>query len=247
MIRRHSSIIPQMSTTSTASEMALLRMNQQLFHPPCSNHISPPSSPHAGTSIPPSGAHFFTSFEPHCPISMDGTGFEHGVSPPPPTYSPPPLPQLCSRATPTTLSTTAQAPLPFIATATSPMPPSYFEEEHHKPVNYCKVIFKIWIVFISFAGFMYQAQDICTHYFSYRTVVYTNTEQDSLVDLPSLTFCLPTYFTKQSLEQLYDPFIKRNVEETAAFKNKTLLDAIKPVIYETYQVCVSIIFKKHFD
>ncbi|KPM03146.1 amiloride-sensitive cation channel 5-like protein [Sarcoptes scabiei] len=86
-----------------------------------------------------------------------------------------------------------------------------------------------------FAGFLYQATDICAHYFSYRTVVYTNTEQDSLVDLPSITFCLPTYFTKQSVEELYAPYIKRNLEEMAAFKNQSMLDAIKPVIYETFQ------------
>lgn len=102
--------------------------------------------------------------------------------------------------------------------------------------NYCKLIFKITIVLLSFAGFLYQAADICAHYFSYRTVVYTNTEQDSLVDLPSITFCLPTYFTKQSLEQLYSPYIKRNLEEMSAFKNQSMLDAIKPVIYETFQV-----------
>lgn len=102
--------------------------------------------------------------------------------------------------------------------------------------NYCKLIFKILIVLLSFAGFLYQATDICAHYFSYRTVVYTNTEQDSLVDLPSITFCLPTYFTKQSLEQLYSPYIKRNLEEMSAFKNQSMLDAIKPVIYETFQV-----------
>ncbi|OTF81080.1 amiloride-sensitive cation channel 5-like protein, partial [Euroglyphus maynei] len=101
--------------------------------------------------------------------------------------------------------------------------------------NYCKLIFKILIVLLSFAGFLYQATDICAHYFSYRTVVYTNTEQDSLVDLPSITFCLPTYFTKQSLEQLYSPYIKRNLEEMSAFKNQSMLDAIKPVIYETFQ------------
>nr|XP_027206111.1 uncharacterized protein LOC113799642 [Dermatophagoides pteronyssinus] len=103
------------------------------------------------------------------------------------------------------------------------------------PRNYCKLLFKITIVLLSFAGFLYQATDICAHYFSYRTVVYTNTEQDSLVDLPSITFCLPTYFTKQSLEQLYSPYIKRNLEEMSAFKNQSMLDAIKPVIYETFQ------------
>ncbi|KAI2810834.1 hypothetical protein BLOT_002000 [Blomia tropicalis] len=86
-----------------------------------------------------------------------------------------------------------------------------------------------------FAGFLYQATDICTHYFSYRTVVYTNTEQDSLVDLPSITFCLPTYFTKRTIEDLYEPYIKRNVDESAAFKNRSMLDAITPVIYETFQ------------
>lgn len=102
--------------------------------------------------------------------------------------------------------------------------------------NYCKLVFKITIVLLSFAGFLYQATDICAHYFSYRTVVYTNTEQDSLVDLPSLTFCLPTYFTKRTLEELYAPYIKRNVDETAAFKNRSMLEAIRPVIYETFQV-----------
>ena len=104
--------------------------------------------------------------------------------------------------------------------------------------NYCKLVFKITIVLLSFAGFLYQATDVCAHYFSYRTVVYTNTEQDSLVDLPSITFCLPTYFTKRTLEDLYAPYIKRNVDETAAFKNNSMLEAIKPVIYETFQVCV---------
>lgn len=108
-----------------------------------------------------------------------------------------------------------------------------------KPVNYCKLLFKIAIVLISFAGFLYQATDICAHYFSYRTVVYTNTEQDSLVDLPSITFCLPTYFTKKSLEELYEPYIKRNVDESAGFRNATMQEAIRPIIYETFQVSSS--------
>ena len=107
--------------------------------------------------------------------------------------------------------------------------------------NYCKLFFKILIVLVSFAGFLYQATDICAHYFSYRTVVYTNTEQDALVDLPSITFCLPTYFTKKTLEELYAPYIQRNVDETG-FKNRTMLDAIKPVIYETFQVNFLVIF-----
>src|SRR6218665_2709256 len=34
--------------------------------------------------------------------------------------------------------------------------------------NYCKLFFKILIVLVSFAGFLYQATDICAHYFSYR-------------------------------------------------------------------------------
>lgn len=106
-----------------------------------------------------------------------------------------------------------------------------------KPINYCKLFFKIAIVLISFAGFLYQATDICAHYFSYRTVVYTNTEQDSLVDLPSITFCLPTYFTKKSLEELYEPYIKRNVDESAGFRNATMQEAIRPIIYETFQAC----------
>ena len=115
------------------------------------------------------------------------------------------------------------------------------------PRNYCKLLFKITIVLLSFAGFLYQATDICAHYFSYRTVVYTNTEQDSLVDLPSITFCLPTYFTKQSLEQLYSPYIKRNLEEMSAFKNQSMLDAIKPVIYETFQVIFILIITQIID
>lgn len=105
-----------------------------------------------------------------------------------------------------------------------------------KSTCYWRIIFKILIILLSFAGFLYQATDICTHYYSYRTVVYTNTEQDALVDLPSITFCLPTYFTKKTLEELYEPYIKRNVDETSAFKNQSMLDAIKPVIYETFQV-----------
>lgn len=101
--------------------------------------------------------------------------------------------------------------------------------------NYCKVIFKITIVFLSFAGFLYQATDICAHYFSYRTVVYTNTEQESIVDLPSVTFCLPTYFSKQTLMSLYGPHITRSMDE-ALKTNHTLLPAIEPLIYETFQV-----------
>jgi hypothetical protein len=97
------------------------------------------------------------------------------------------------------------------------------------------VIFKITIVFLSFAGFLYQATDICTHYFSYRTVVYTNTEQESIVDLPSVTFCLPTYFSKQTLISLYGPHITRSMDE-ALKTNHTLLPAIEPLIYETFQV-----------
>lgn len=101
--------------------------------------------------------------------------------------------------------------------------------------NYCKIIFKITIVFLSFAGFLYQATDICTHYFSYRTVVYTNTEQESIIDLPSFTFCLPTYFTKQTLNSLYGTHIKRSMEEAVHY-NKSLLPAIEPIIYDSFHV-----------
>lgn len=210
---QHPTIITQLSSASTAS---------------ASSEVGPTRS----AASPPSAQRYFASPFEHCPISMEQhVNFEPtSSSPPPPTYSPPPLPGRGHH------HHHHHHQSPFISSSCISPTPSEGCPHEHKPVNYCKLLFKIGIVLISFAGFLYQATDICAHYFSYRTVVYTNTEQDSLVDLPSITFCLPTYFTKKSLEDLYEPYIKRNVEETAGFKNRSMVEAIKPVIYETFQV-----------
>ena len=110
-------------------------------------------------------------------------------------------------------------------------------EEPKKQFNFCKGVFKVTIVFLSFAGFLYQATDICTHYFSYRTVVYTNTEQDSVIDLPAVTFCLPTYFSKRSLIDLYDDHIKKSLQEVQQQfgNNETILSNMKTFIFQSYQ------------
>lgn len=104
--------------------------------------------------------------------------------------------------------------------------------------NYCKVAFKMAIVLLSFAGFLYQATDICAHYFSYRTVVYTHTEQESVIDLPAVTFCLPTYFTKERLKDLYGTHIEESLDEAKRYNN-TLVNAIEPIVYESFQVNVN--------
>lgn len=219
-------VVSQLSQCSTSSDASIRMMIEN-----DNNQRSSPLSSTAMVSNQRSSYSFHptsSAFE-NCPISIDSQ-FD-GSSLPPPIYTPPPPPPPPPQSS-TSSSSSSSTSSPMKSASTY-----LYETEPPKPFNYCKLAFKLIIVLVSFAGFLYQATDICTHYFSYRTVVYTNTEQDSLVDLPSITFCLPTYFTKRTIEDLYEPYIKRNVDESAAFKNRSMLDAITPVIYETFQVC----------
>ena len=238
-------IICQLSQCSTSSSMTSLSssppVSNQHHHQQQQKQNTTPIVSVPNTPLSPHHHHYF-SYD-NCPIVIDDSNefaIDNKRSPPPLMYTPPPLSPEATFG----MTTASKSATTYNYGDTN-------EEEtihgNHKciTVNYYKFIFKLGIVLISFAGFLYQATDICHHYFSYRTVVYTNTEQDSLVDLPSITFCLPTYFTKRTIEDLYAPYIKRNVDETAAFKNRSMLDAIKPVIYETFQVGSFLVMKEN--
>ncbi len=64
---------------------------------------------------------------------------------------------------------------------------------------------RIWIIIISFIGFLYQSSETTEEYLEYRTTSITKTkyELQKFTEIPAISFCSDVFFDLEKLKKLF--------------------------------------------
>lgn len=88
-------------------------------------------------------------------------------------------------------------------------------------------IYKIAFTIFCIVGYLYQTGEVLWGFLTYETSVYTVTQLPDTANLPSVSYCIPSYFSQQKLLEIYGDELKAELDAAEAKVKKKANATVK--------------------
>jgi hypothetical protein len=97
-----------------------------------------------------------------------------------------------------------------------------------------KNVAKFVVCVSSFTGFFYQASEYFVQYLSFPTTVDVRIERSLMIDIPSVTICIPSLTSRPRLRKIYGDEIIKEIEKIKGKANKPYA-VLEREVYRAYE------------